>query len=287
MSRRLLGLRFAPSDEGGPGAGALRDEDGADIIIADYEQPLAVDDLGTYVHLGSVTNLDTLQWDDTIMLHDGDQLQMATLSDLKRLLSPGRERVVPDTTVFTTWGNQGAATVTDVDKYGIDLRRVLADTNFNIVSLTRDVPASSPWSCGIGMSRLYHGYSVSALGLGVIGTNGKLCLMLTGYDSGAYSIMRAANHTTYTNRPTTRNSGFAGQGYMRVDYDGTNLRWFVSSDGIRWTKVYKHTVLHAFDTVTPADAVPLRWGPVLHLQKYNSFVQDLDVGIGVWDWFEE
>lgn len=285
MSRLLFGPKFAPSGGGGAGGGALRDSDDADMIVATGGHTLDVDGLGAGDSIYELPELSVLDWTDNILLHVGDELQQTTLADLKDLIAPGRHRTPPNASTFTTWTNQADATATEIVGYGMHVRCALETIGFKARSLTRNVPAGSSWSVGFGFSKGYHSFPYSTMGLCLIGANGNVAAMVHGYDAGAYSVIRCS-HTAWNSRPFVAYSGFAGKGYFKVTYDGTNIRWWVSTDGIYWGLVFKHTALDAFATGTPADAVPVRWGAIMVPEKLNTFVQNMDVGIDIWDWSE-
>jgi hypothetical protein len=141
-----------------------------------------------------------------------------------------------------TWQNQGGATISDVD--GTVFMTAPTDSGRNVRIQERSAP-STPYTYIVGMQYLCPGQDGDAkpgFGCGFReSSSGKLMLLTILSESffGPYISICVQRYSNTSTLFTTLNGPtplllMNDVAWMKMENDGTNLKWYVSTDGASW-----------------------------------------------------
>lgn len=245
------------------GGGALLFEDGIALMPADSGLALGVDAEGSYVRASSLSDAGTLSWTDELVVgrDAGHRLRTASLSVVRDIMNPTKQRNVPSYTDFS-WVNQDDATVEDVPGFGFLMYKATEGNTVSHSALVRPVPVGSSWSVTVGLEFGAPSRQHYFQGLFVRNAANGKCLGIGGCNYAGQINHRQYQLTDTGTTPKQETIGWSGKGYLSISWDGTTYTFWHSADGISWvnlaTSVLATYITDAADqwgvSMTPQDA---------------------------------
>ena len=218
---------------------------------------------------------------DRMLVSRGGLLKRQNLSGMHGGLFTRKNVVKPTTSDFSTWVNQGSATLTDNgDVLSLEHPNTIT-SGANLKGRERALPSGN-WDVVVGCRRLWHTreYFTGGIFLRETSSN-KIELFGFGHGSGVSGV----SHSRYTN-PTTFFSDRRGS----IEY--IDIAWFrfrkwagqfmplFSADGMAWAQFDAGFALNNFFTSEPD-----RWGVMI--QPLNNVTPAVAQRMDVFDWSEE
>lgn len=153
-----------------------------------------------------------------------------------------------------TWDNQGSTTATDQN--GTIIMRAPAAASENVRALYRSAP-STPYSYIAAFEPLAIRENFQCAGMGFRqNSSGKLTLLSVVADSSEalrVAIYKYTNATTFSARLQTETSLMLINQlvWFRIEDDGTNTKYYISSDGVEFIQIASESRTTFFTTTGP------------------------------------
>lgn len=139
------------------------------------------------------------------------------------------------------WTNQGTCTATQQPN-GIAIYAP-SQAGENVRVYDQAKPSGTSWAVVAELEALGQHVNYSRVGLSFRdNASGKLVLFWLGLWEAAYDYEVYTNTTTWSNRTSVTQIVGRHARWMKVTYDSTNFKWYLSNDGQTWALIYTVSV---------------------------------------------
>jgi hypothetical protein len=161
----------------------------------------------------------------------------------------------PDVSTFS-WVNQQSATSSQYAN-GPLVITYPASTDTNLHGLVQSVPGSSPWTITINLAFNSNATNTPFAGIIIYDGTKAVTMGVTTYNNGSLQVLAFTSVTASGSVPNPPNINsfwpwYGGAVWLRVNYDGTNLNFYTSSNGAVWQAAGSLTAATYLGTITRA-----------------------------------
>lgn len=190
----------------------------------------------------------TINPTDRLIVGRLGEICRADVANVQTMIRPGLPRALPVASDLPIWVNQGGATLTEVDGYGLVLQASPSGTAVNVVAAMRDVPAGSSWQATFCIRRGWPIWKDFAGGvcIGNLKVSDRtwklLCFALPQRDQAGAAIFQYSSATQFLDSYNrVRYTYGMHEMFIRVIWNGTTYIWQFSMDGVRFVDYHYFT----------------------------------------------